>query len=277
MRINSLHFILYIGVRRGVVWVAGQLLASTNTGSKSSSPALSQTPEHKASVSFNYEKIFEKWLESLQQLQYDPNDLGQIRLQIILRIYSTICNHRNEVETFSDRITNLLGNTFSSLLERSPTVLNHLEVFPNYFLSGISESIGEKILKSCITIFLRRPSLLIIKLISFFNRSPYIQNYIQLLSDLYTRGDKETRIAVFNVCKRIDKDSFEKRCICDFINMLSDKDTVIRQSVYTLLVDLGTSHLSPLLFSLSFISSPYSLYFLHSKICDANFNYMIII
>lgn len=244
----------FAGVRRGVVWLAGKLLSNSKyetasrksaTGSQPSSPGRPVAGSSPTLSGSTRERInpdlavFEYWLRNLQTSGVDIEDLGQIRFQIILRVYSAICNHRPAVDTSADPITEWMGKAFSGLVERSPTVFVHLEVFPNYFLSAFNATICNNIIKRCISIFVKRSTHHAIQLISKFHFSPYLKRHLSSLLELYNKRDPKSRLAVFNILRKIDDNNLEKTNVENMLKILADQDGLVRREVVSTLVELG--------------------------------------
>ena len=251
----------FAGIRRSVIWLAGKILRgsvydtkhnSNNAAKNSSNNSLRISNNNMNSEGSNNnssstivrdpnrdQNIFEYYLRNLQSIGVDVEDLGQIRFQILLRVYSSICNHRSPIENSNDPITEWMGKAFSGLVERSLTVFVHLEVFPNYFLSAFNANICNSIIKRCISIFVKRSTHHAIHLISKFHFSPYLKRHLPSLLDIYTRREPKSRLAIFEILKNIDQGNLEKTNVADMVQMLGDFDGNVRREVVSELVSLG--------------------------------------
>ena len=245
----------FSGIRRGVTWLAGKMFQDTiydqskqnlrkqqqSKKLKSSKGSGNLSLSSSSSSDTQNFAIFEYFLRNLQSVGVDVEDLGQIRFQILLRVYSSICNHRSSTENTTDPITELIGKAFSGLVERSLTVFIHLEVFPNYFLSAFNPNVCHNIIKRCISIFVKRSTAHAIHLISKFQYSPYFSKNLPSLLDLYTKRDAKSRLAILNILQRIDEVNLEKTNVAEMIHMLGDNDGIVRREVVSTMVNLGVS------------------------------------
>jgi hypothetical protein len=228
--------IQFIGIKNGVVKLAENFFQYLAPSSHESSPfnqavTKSDTP---------FTGVFDTWLKRLR-LGYDPDDLGQIKIQILLRVYSTICNHRPSYQTFSDPLTEAFSTLFLRLLEQSSTVLIHLETFPNYFLSCFSPSVAHLIIKKCMNIFISHSTNYSGNIISKFRSSPYLHSHLtELITPSFlSSSPPSAKLAIFSIIHQVDDKSLEKHYISQVFQLLNDDNCIIQREIINNLANLG--------------------------------------
>jgi hypothetical protein len=232
------------GIRSGVHWLVGKILSGSKYEIAAKKELVASQPKVGIGVKdikISDQYLCEFWLKTLQSNGVDTEDLAQVRFQIVLRIYSAICNHRSAAENNLDPLSDLMGKSFLGVIEKSPTAFIHLGIFPTYFLSAFSSGVCNNIIKRCIAIFLNRATSNAANLLAKFNFSPYLKSHYASLLETYKGSNATTRLAVFNILRKIDETSLEQSTISEIIAMLGDSDGVVRRDAVGCLVDIGVS------------------------------------
>ena len=183
--------------------------------------------------------LFRKWIHGIQTKGIDDEDVGQVRFQLILRIHSLLCNHRPIEMSQRDVFTILLSDAFMSLMQKSSTVLAHLELFPNYFLSGFTVQVAKQITQKCIHVFQRRPTQHIIHLLSLFVPSDYLLPNLPQLAQLANNGSEELCYALLTIFRHIDRSAIERDAVPCTIQMLTKSSLYIGKPAFTHVVNMG--------------------------------------
>ena len=187
--------------------------------------------------------LLEKWYKKIKK-KNDLDDIGQVRFQIILRIYSTICNHRSSMENVSDPATEIISQIFMKLVEFSINgAFLHLELFPCYFLSAFTPITSQFIVKKLIQILYSRLFSYeqLILIFSYLYFSAYSQYFINEFIEKYNSFDPPVRLSILFILQRIDNFSLEKNYVKLMLMNLIDPHPLIQNEVFKIIKNIGNN------------------------------------